>query len=92
MVIPRYDALCDPFLKTFFVHPAQKRLLKTTGVVPNKKRFSLAHFRERLQAEGQGSPSPRSSKKKAKSEAHDGSSFSKQLPPVQLGEVLTDER
>jgi hypothetical protein len=91
MVIPRYDALYDPFLKTFFGHPAQRRLLKVTGAVPAKKRFSLAHFRQRLNADKEGAISPRSSKKKAKSETHDGSSFAKQVALVQVGETLTEE-
>jgi hypothetical protein len=52
MVIPRYEALQDPFLKTFFNSPTQKRLLKTTGIIPTNKRFSLAHFRDRVLAGG----------------------------------------
>jgi len=57
MVIPRYDALHDPFLKGFFNHPTQKRLLKTTGIIPKSKPFSLANFRERMEPTGQKSPS-----------------------------------
>jgi hypothetical protein len=63
MVIPRYDALIDPFLKAFFAPPAQRRHLKATGVLPTKKRFSLANFKERMGGKTPSSPS----RKKAKS-------------------------
>jgi hypothetical protein len=66
MVIPRYDALADPFLRSFFDPPAQKRHLKVTGVLPKKKCFSLAKVKERIS----NTPTPSPAKKRAKSQAH----------------------
>lgn len=73
MVIPRYDALADPFLKAFFDPPAQKRHLKVTGVIPSKKRFSLARVKERLN----NTPPPSPRKRRAKSQAQASCSLPK---------------
>ena len=73
MVIPRYEALTDPFLKAFFDLPTQKKHLKATGVLPNKKCFSLARVKERISNTTTLSPT----KKKAKNQAHASCSLPK---------------
>lgn len=45
MIIPEYNALRDPFLNGFFEHPNIIRHLKSTGVVPKRRKLSLKTYR-----------------------------------------------
>lgn len=45
MIIPEYNALSDPFLCGFFVRPAFRKLLKTTGANPHIKGNPPSRFR-----------------------------------------------
>ncbi len=40
--LPAYNALHDPYLTDFFKNPQQIRLLRETGVLKKKRKFSMA--------------------------------------------------
>lgn len=48
MVIPEYNALRDPFLDGFFTNPQLVKHLRSTGVLPKRRGFSLKQYREVL--------------------------------------------
>jgi hypothetical protein len=52
VLLPAYDALCDPYLSGYFDNPLLKRHLKETGVIKRKRRLSCKL--------GKGSPEAKS--------------------------------
>ena len=46
MVIPKYNALRDPFLVGFFEQPSLKNNLRRTGVITRKRGLSLRNYNE----------------------------------------------